>query len=67
MQPKIGDRVKVIPQGKVQVDGCFGRFLLPDGQDVVWSDYYQRRLMDGSVLLLREEKAEPTKKSKEKP
>ena len=61
---KIGDRVRVTPQpGRmVQVDGVYGRFLPAEGADVVWSDWYYRRAIDGSIIVSAIQEPAPKKR-----
>lgn len=52
--PNIGDRVYVRPAPGLQVQraaGMYGQFLPPDGMDVLWDDFHEARLCDGSIHL----------------
>ena len=52
MQPQFGDRVVVYATSpNVQVEGIYGRWLDPQGEEVTWSEWYHRRFLDGSISL----------------
>jgi hypothetical protein len=54
LEPRLGDEVFIKPRNflKVQVSGIHGRFLMPDGQKVIYDDYYHRRYKDGSIEII---------------
>jgi hypothetical protein len=52
--PRIGQLVKVWPAAGVRVqDGAdrMGKFLSPEGREVVWDSYWERRFLDGHIHL----------------
>lgn len=58
MEPSIGDKVLIypvphpeFPNRKIQWDGIIGRFLPDTGAEVIWSDWWHRRLRDGSIYI----------------
>jgi len=54
IQPSFGEKLRVWPAAGVRVqDGAdrFGKFLSPDGREVVWDSYWARRYLEGSVHL----------------
>jgi len=60
-EPNFGDKVVVYPTPglAVQVEGIYGRFLLAEGQEVIWSEWYHSRLRDGSITLHNPNPAAP--------
>ncbi len=62
---QFGDTVKVWPAPGLRVQahaGIAGRFLSPDGEFLVWSDWIHSRVCDGSMYLTNPNPAEPEKK-----
>jgi len=55
--PQIGAKVHVWPMPGLKIhDGpravdSGGRFLPPEGRDVIWSDYFLEQLKTGHILL----------------
>lgn len=52
--PNLGDRVVVRPKPGllVQEREDLQRFLAPEGQPATWSEWLQKRLLDGSIDLV---------------
>lgn len=49
-----GDIVKVWPRPGLLVQAhpqIHGRFLAPEGEQLIWSEWLHSRVMDGSMLL----------------
>jgi len=52
--PNFGDRVFVRPRDGQRVQrgaGLHGQFLPDEGQSVLWDEFHQARLHDGSLLI----------------
>lgn len=63
--PNLGDLVRVWPADGLRVQdgaGNYGRILAVEGREVQWSEYWHRRLLEGSVHL---HDPRPKKKGKE--
>lgn len=60
--PNIGDRVHAKPRSGLQVqrgDGLYTQMLPPEGQEVLWDDYLQRRCDEGALTVSECAPAEP--------
>ena len=69
--PSVGDKVHVWPMpGRMVQDGARpldsgGRWLPPEGRDVIWTEYHHEQYRQGDLLLHEPPKAKAAEKPAE--